>query len=154
MKHLAALLFLWAGPALADCPDPTLNAPTHRATGPELIAPQSWDVRAEGGNLAPCGTWVVNGLGDDLDGFLPVAATATFDLDAMGPHILMVMAQAECGAVLAVREGQGLWYFGREANGRQEVTLWGTGNGPLQVWVGSVELGGCDATLILETFDR
>lgn len=155
MKYIAVVFALWAGSALAVCPDHTLDAPSYSATGPALIAPQTWQVRAEGDHLAPCGTWTVTGIAsDELAGFLPHAPTARFDLDEMGPHILMIMAQADCDAVLAVRGGFGVWYFGRTANARQEVTLWGAGNGPLHVWVGTTEQGGCDATLTLETFDR
>ena len=147
---------LWASPALAICPDPNLTGAGYAAVGADLIVPQHWDVRAMGQHSAPCEDWVATGVvTGDLAGFLPTAPTAVFELDGMGPHIMMVMAQAEeCHPVLAVRSGDGLWYFGQTANGRQEVTLWGAPNGALKVWVGAVTPEGCDGTVTLETFDR
>lgn len=146
---------LWASPALAMCPDPNLEGARYVAAGPDLIVPQHWDVRASGQHPAPCDDWVATGIiSGNLAGYLPSAPTAVFELDEMGPHILMVMAQAECSPVLAVRSGDGLWHFGQTANGRQEVTLWGAPNGALQVWVGATTIEGCDGTVILETFDR
>jgi hypothetical protein len=140
---------------LAACPDPDLAGERYAAIGVDLIAPQSWDVRAVGQHPAPCDDWTATGIvSGNLSGFLPAAPTAVFDLDGMGPHILMVMAQADCRPVLAVRSGDGLWYFGQTANGRQEVTLWGAPNGELKVWVGAATPEGCDGTVILETFDR
>ncbi|MCF2903520.1 hypothetical protein L0666_00835 [Octadecabacter sp. CECT 8868] len=155
MKHIAAFFALCAGPVFADCPDPSLDAPFFEASGPDLIAPQSWDVRATGEHVVPCGAWALNGLSDDrVKGFLPLAATARFELDTMGPHILMVMAEAECSPVLAVQDSRGVWYFGDTANGREEVTVWGASDGPLHVWIGSTEQTACEGTLTLETFDR
>jgi len=90
----------------------------------------------------------------NLTGFQPTAPTAVFELDGMGPHILMVMAQAECSPVLAVRSGDGLWHFGQTANSRQEVTLCDAPNGVLQIWVGAATPEGFEGTVILETFDR
>jgi len=89
-----------------------------------------------------------------VTGRLPIAPTAQFQLSGMGPHILMVMAQASCGAVLAARGGNGVWYFGETSNAREEIVLWGAGDGVLQVWVGSQTEQSCEATLTLETFDR
>lgn len=151
----AIALAVLASPAFAVCPDPTLDSDRYEATGGELIVPQSWEVEVGGTNPAPCPAWLLSGLPvDGLDGFLSPAPTAVFDLDGMGPHIMMVMAQAECQPVLAVRTGDGIWEFGRPANGRQEVTLWGAPDGPLQVWVGSASQQTCEGTLTLETFDR
>ncbi|SMX32223.1 hypothetical protein [Octadecabacter ascidiaceicola] len=155
MIRLSVLLALCGAPALAQCPDPSLDAVQYDASGPELITPQTWEVQVGGAFLAPCPQWAVAGIDvQDLDGFLPAAPTAVFGLDAMAPHILMVMAQAECTPVLAVRSGDGQWFFGSDANGRQEVTLWGAPNGPLQVWVGAATPDGCAGTVTLETFDR
>jgi len=133
-----------------------MDAQTYFATGPELIAPQSWDVSVAGRHPAPCEAWdeagIVNG---QLDGYLPEAPTAVFELEGMAPHILMVMAEATCEPVLAVRSADGLWHFGERRNDRQEATIWGAPDeGPLQVWVGATTEAGCDGTLILETFDR
>lgn len=155
MKYLVLLLTLCASPAVAQCPDPGFDAPRYVTTGPGLIAPQTWDVVAIGGQAAPCDDWIARGVfTDGLTGFLPVAPTAVFDLDGMAPHILMVMAQADCAAVLAVRSGDGQWFFGGTARGREEVTLWGAPNAPLQVWVGTLGGDSCAATVTLETFDR
>lgn len=155
MKVLSLIATLGVSPAFALCPDPDLGGQWYAATGPELIAPQSWPVRAEGTQVAPCADWQEAGIASgELAGFLPVAPTAVFELDGMAPHILMVMAEAQCRPVLAARTGDGLWYFGETANGRQEMTIWGAPDGPLQVWVGSATPEGCDGTVILETFDR
>jgi len=148
-------LIALAAPAFAACPDPSLDSVQYAATGPELIAPQTWDVDVAGTNPAPCPEWLLSGLPvDGLDGFLSPAPTAVFELEGMGPHIMMVMAEAECSPMLAVRGGDGIWEFGRTANGRQEVTLWGVPDGPLHVWVGSATQETCEGTLTLETFDR
>ena len=155
MRYLTFVLALVAAPAFADCPDPNLEGPTYEATGPELIAPRDWDVRAQGDTVVPCAQWAETGvLSGDLDGYLPLAPTARFELSGLGSHILMVMARAECRPILAARTGDGLWYFGETANGREEIVLWGAGDGPMQVWVGSGDPDGCDAILTLETFDH
>ena len=155
MKLFAMMIALTGGPALASCPDPSLGAVEYTATGPELIAPQTWSVRVQGTTEIPCDGWIETGvITADAMGMLPIAPTAQFTLDGMGPHILMVMAQADCGAVLAARGGDGVWYVGRTANGREEITLWGAGDGVLKVWVGSAGGQGCEGTLTLETFDR
>jgi len=155
MKTLTTLIALCAGPALASCPDPSLSADEYTATGAGLIAPQTWPVQAMGEADIPCDDWVKSGviLGETT-GLLPIAPTAQFQLSGLGPHILMVMAQAECGAVVAARTGDGVWYVGETANEREEITLWGASDGVLQVWVGSKGEESCDGTLTLETFDR
>ena len=109
-----------------------------------------------GSDPAPCDTWQAEGIvTGDLAGFLPTAPTAVFELEGMAPHILMVMAEASCDPVLAVRSADGLWHFGEARNDRQEVTVWGAPDeGPLQVWVGAGTEAGCEGTVILETFDR
>lgn len=151
----AVIVGVWANAAAALCPDPDLGGQRYAATGPELIAPQQWSVRAEGSHMAPCADWEEQGIAaGELAGYLPVAPTAVFELDGMAPHILMVMAEAQCRPVLAARTADGLWFFGQTANGRQEVTIWGAPDGPLQVWVGAATEDGCDGTVILETFDR
>lgn len=155
MKILAILATCLAAPAFADCPDPWRAGQAYVATGAGLIDPQSWDMMAAGTEAAPCDAWVERGIvTGELAGFLPLAPTAVFSLDGMAPHILMVRAEAMCRPVLAVRGGDGIWYFGSTVNGRQEVTIWGTPDGPLQVWVGAADREGCAATLTLETFDR
>ncbi|SLN59475.1 hypothetical protein PSJ8397_03162 [Pseudooctadecabacter jejudonensis] len=141
--------------AQASCPDPFLPAETYNATGPDLIAPQSWAVQATAEAQVPCADWAENDvLTHELVGYLPIAPSAVFNLEGMAPHILMVMADAQCDPILAVRSGDGLWHFGQSANDRQEVVVWGAPDGPLQVWVGSARQTSCDATVILETFDR
>lgn len=143
--------------AAAQCPDPVGDQDSVRisASGPELIIPETWDVVAKGVHEAPCDGWVDQGVAaDQVDGFLPASPTVVFDLEEMAPHIFMVMAEAQCGPRLVVRTGDGLWHFGEQANGRQEVTVWGTPDGPLQVWVGTEAQTQCDASLTLETFDR
>ncbi len=156
MIRYALPLCLCAGAAAAQCPDPSLGGDRYAATGPELIAPQRWEVTAVGGDLAPCEDWQTEGIvTGDLEGFLPTAPTAVFELAGMAPHILMVMAEAACDPVLAVRSADGLWHFGEARNDRQEVTVWGAPDeGPLQVWVGSATEAGCEGSVILETFDR
>lgn len=72
----------------------------------------------------------------------------------MAPHILTVRAAAGCRPVLAVRSGDGLWFFGETKNGKQEVTLWGAPDGPLQVWIGAATPEGCEGEIELETYDR
>ena len=120
-----------------------------------MIAPQSWAIRAQGDHITPCADWALAGWDTGgLSGYLPLGATATFNLSGMAPHILVVDAQAECRAVLAVRSGDGQWFFGQPGADGPEVTLWGAPDGPLQVWVGSMSEQGCDGTISLETFDR
>ncbi len=155
MNRLSLLLALVAGPAFADCPDPSLEGPRYLASGPSLLAPQTWAVRAQGAQTAPCADWEREAsTPEDLAGFLPVAPTAVFHLSTMSPHIMIVSAQAECRPVLLLRTGDGLWHFGKTTNARQEVTLWGVADGPLQVWIGSATAQGCNGTVTLETFDR
>ena len=155
MRIFALCLIGCASGAAASCPDPTLDAPRFDATGPELIAPQSWPINVEGEEAVPCAQWALQGsMPLDLDGYLPVAPTAVFDLEGMGPHILMVMAEARCEPILAVRSADGLWHSGETANGREEVVVWGAPDGPLQVWVGARDQTTCDGTVTLETFDR
>jgi len=72
----------------------------------------------------------------------------------MGPHILMVMAEATCGPRLVVRTGDGIWHVAEQNNDRQELVVWSAQDGPMQVWVGAETQTECSATLILETFDR
>ena len=141
--------------AAAQCPEPVLGAGDYSASGPDLITPQSWSVAAQGDIAVPCDDWLQQGVQtDQIDGFLPSRPTAVIDLEEMGPHILMVMAQAQCSPRLAVRTLDGLWHFGTQANGRQEVTIWGAPDGPIQVWLGAESQNECEATLTLETFDR
>ncbi|AKS46511.1 hypothetical protein SAMN05444287_1627 [Octadecabacter temperatus] len=155
MKYLIPLLSVCATPVFADCPDPSIDGPEFSVTGAELIAPQSWDVQAHGTHVAPCAGWDGAFIQTDrVAGFLPIAPTAQFQMDEMGAYILMVVVQAACDPVLAVRSQDGFWEFGETANGRQEAVLWGAPNGGLQVWVGSAERTSCDATVTLETFDR
>jgi len=156
MIRYALPFCLLAGTAAAQCPDPNLSAETFSATGPDLIAPKTWEVAATGALPVPCADWEDTGIvHGDLYGFLPQAPTAVFELVDMGPHILMVMAEASCDPVLAVRSADGLWHFGEVRNDRQEVTIWGApSEGALQVWVGSATEVGCNGTVILETFDR
>lgn len=144
-----------ASPVFALCPDPSLEGATYDATGADLISPQSWDVRAQGDHIAPCANWALADWNTGgLSGYLPLAPTAAFDLSGMAPHILVVAAQAECRAVLAVRSGDGQWFFADQTAAGPQVTLWGVPDGPLQVWVGSLSEAGCDGALTLETFDR
>lgn len=91
-------------PAFALCPDPTLDS----ATDSSLLTPQSSDVRAQGDHIMPCADWALAGV----TGYLQLASTAVFDLAGMAPHILTVEARAECDPVLAVRSGDGQWFFG------------------------------------------
>ena len=120
-----------------------------------MIQPQNWEVVADGAVAVPCEDWVAQGISAErIDGFLPALPTAVFDLEGLGPHILMVMAQSQCDPRLAVRTLDGLWHFGEKANGRQEIVVWSASDGPLQVWVGAGAQEQCDATLTLETFDR
>lgn len=141
--------------AVAQCPEPVLGVGEFRASGANLIVPQDWAVTANGEIAVPCGEWAQQGVqSDQIDGFLPSRPTAVIDLEGMGPHILMVMAQAQCEPLLAVRTADGLWHFGEQGVERQEATIWGAPDGPLQVWVGSKGQEQCDATLTLETFDR
>lgn len=149
------LMLVFVSPAFAVCPDPNLGGQRYASTGGDLIAPKRWPVRAQGTHVAPCAGWAERGIAaDDLAGFLPVAPTAVFELEGMAPHILMIMAEAQCRPVLAARTWDGLWFFGQTANGRQELTIWGAPDGPLHVWVGAATRDGCDGTIILETFDR
>ncbi|WP_375280967.1 hypothetical protein [Pseudooctadecabacter sp.] len=155
MRLIALCLIGYASGAAASCPDPTQDAPRFEATGPDLIAPKSWPIEVAGERIAPCAQWVLQGTAPvDLDGYLPVAPTAVFDLEGMGPHILMVMAEAQCAPILAVRSADGLWHVGETANDREEVVVWGAPDGPLQVWVGAREQTTCEGTVTLETFDR
>lgn len=162
MRHTIAsaiLAALAAAPAFAECPDPdltpALGGPDYTSTGADLIAPQMWTARAQGTAPAPCAEWSEAGIvSGDLAGFLPLAPTAEFKLEGLGPHILTVRALADCRPVLAVRSGDGLWFFGETKNGQQEVTLWGAPDGPLQVWMGSETSEGCDGAIELETYDR
>lgn len=153
---LAPLIFVACATTVqASCPVPVAIAPSFAATGAELIVPQTWDVMAKGEHEAPCDAWREAQVNTgELSGFLPQTPTAVFDLSGLAPHILMVMAQSDCDAVLAVRSGDGQWFFGQDANARQEVTLWGVQDGPLQVWVGAQTPETCEATVTLETFDR
>ncbi len=155
-SFFAAVAFaVLAAPVFASCPLPTLDAPAYSATGQDLISPQSWEVSVQGDHPAPCDAWqeaqVFTG---ELAGFLPEDPTAIFELSGMAPHILMVMARAECTPVLAVRSGDGQWFFGETRNDRQEATLWGAPDGPLQVWVGTATGETCEGVVTLETFDR
>lgn len=155
MIRTALFLILVGTHAAAQCPSTDEDGARFFASGPDLISPESWDVVADGVHGAPCDGWVAQGVaGDQVDGFLPTSPTAIFELDGMAPHILMVMADAQCSPRLVVRTGDGIWHFGEHANGRQEVTVWGTPDGPMQVWVGAEEQTQCEATLTLETFDR
>lgn len=151
----AALCAAWGAAAAAECPDPFALAAQSSATGPDLIVPQRWDVRAGGDLAIPCEGWreagvILNGA----EGFLPAAPTRLFDLSGLGPHILVVRAYAVCDPVLAVQGGDGLWYLGEENGSAREVTLWGASDGILKVWVGSGDTNGCDAQIELETYDR
>lgn len=154
MRYVLFLILLGSGVA-AQCPEPVFGDGEISATGADLIVPQEWSVTAQGENVAPCADWIEQGVvSDQVDGFLPFRPTAVINLSEMGPHILMVMADAQCEPRLAVRTLDGLWHFGEQANGRREVTIWGAPDGPLQVWVGSGTQDQCEATLTLETFDR
>lgn len=154
MKMLFVLFVLCAGSAAAACPDPSLGQDPIAASGPDLLAPQRWTVTVDGAEQAPCATWRDGGVIEAIDGYLPVAPSASFELSGLGPHILMVMAEATCSPILAVQSADGLWHFGETANGREEVVVWSASDGPLQVWVGSTEQTQCDGVVVLETFDR
>lgn len=155
MKILSLFFIGLAASASASCPDPTLDAPRYSATGPELIAPQAWPVDVLAEAVAPCPDWRMQGtVPEQVEGFLPVAPTAVFDLVGLAPHILMVMAQAPCDPLLAVRSPDGVWHFGETANDREEVVVWSASDGPLQVWIGSRGASACSGDVILETFDR
>lgn len=100
-------------PAFALCPDPTLDSARYSATDSWLLTPQSFDVRAQGDHIMPCADWALAGVNTGaLAGYLQLAPTAVFDLAGMAPHILTVEARAECDPVLAVRSGDGQWFFG------------------------------------------
>lgn len=155
MKFLILPLSLLSAPAFASCPDPAADAPSWSATGPELIAPQSWELPFGGETQVPCGEWAFDGRGAALEGgFLPVAPTAVVELSGMGPHILVARATASCEPILAARTPDGLWYFGETRDIYQEITFWGSPSGPLQVWLGAAGRDGCTGTLELETYDR
>ena len=144
-----------ASPAFANCPDPTLDGANFAATGAQLLAPQVWDISAGGNVAAPCADWAASGVNDgQISGYLSVPPTGVFDLTGMGPHILIVRARSQCGAVLAVRSGDGVWYFGDEDGDTTQATLWGVPDGPLKVWVGSKTPDICAGVVELETYDR
>ncbi len=155
MRTAIICMCLWASQAAAQCPEPSVAETGIAASGPDLIVPKSWEVTAVGAHAAPCQVWADQGVNaQSIDGFLPVAPSATFELAGMAPHILMVMAEAACDPRLAVRTGDGLWHFAQSANGRQEVVVWSASDGPMQVWVGAADQTSCEASVILETFDR
>ena len=148
-------LFVTGATRAWACPDPAVPAPTIAATGPELLAPRSWPITAGGPDGAPCPLWVETILGVPDEGArLPRAPSLQVRLTGMGPHILMVRAQAPCDPVLIARTGDGVWYFGEAGDAGPQATLWGAADGILQVWVGAREERGCGGTVTLETFDR
>lgn len=150
---LAAGVILAAGGAAA-CPDPTAYGETYRFTGRELYSEMRFKVVAGGSNsILGCG---IKARSDRGEGFVTTPPDFSVNLSGMDRYKLVVKVASACDSVLLLNTGAQNWYFDDDDNGNLDalITLTRPSNGWLDIWVGTIDGGTCDAILSLETFDR
>jgi hypothetical protein len=136
--------------AAASCPDYGQNGASYSFTSDDLYSEQRLRVAAGGEvNLANCGS--VPGVG-----YVAEAPDFTIQYQTNGGYNLRLRSQGSCDTVLLVNDAAGNWFWDDESGDGPDshIMLANTASGYIDVWVGTYNDEICDATLLLETFDR
>lgn len=148
----ALLILIGATSATFACPDQEQSGEREEFTGEELYTVVSFHVDAGGEtDLAECDNVSIAGA----EGYVVDSPDYTFSLSEMDPYRLVVSVESDCDSVLLVNSPDDEWFYDDDGSGdtNPRIELQTVSEGFLDVWVGTLEGGYCEATLSLETFD-
>lgn len=142
------------GGAASGCPDPNLQGMAVTRTGRDLYNPQDFAVSAGGRqDVGMCGLPIF------ATGYFSAQPNLTFYLSGMQEYArLEIQGEAFCDTVLLVRTPDGAWHFDDDSNGglnpMLDLRTARMMNGRVDVWVGTYDVGGCPATIEMETWQN
>lgn len=146
----AAALSFSATVAAAGCPDYGQNGASYAFSSSDLYSERRLNVAAGGEiDLSTCGS--APGVGHVAE-----APDFTIQYQRSGSYNLRLRSQGSCDTVLLVNDADGNWYWDDESGDGPDtqIFLGDPSSGYIDVWVGTYNDEYCDATLLLETFDR
>ncbi|MEX3015932.1 serine/threonine-protein kinase [Gymnodinialimonas hymeniacidonis] len=142
------------GGTTANCPTWAVPGAELRYTGTEIYTPQTQLLRASGtANLGDCADLPANVVGfvDQIPDFtLYTSEMAQFR------RLELEVEAGECDTVLLVNTQDTVWHFDDNTGSITAPLLNLTGQtaieGRIDIWVGTIDGAGCDATLEIETW--
>lgn len=141
-------LFLTAGVAAARCPDYAQNGSGHSVSSESLYSETRMSVRAGGGvDLGTCSE--APGVGHVSE-----APDFTLNYERTGSYNVRFRSQGNCDTVILINDAAGNWHWDDDTGPDAEVTLGNPKSGYIDVWVGTYGGELCNATLVMESFDR
>jgi len=133
----------------AQCPDFSLSGTALSYTSDALYTPQSLKGFAGGpADIAQCASLPGRG-------FVTLAPDYTFAFTGNDSgRALEVRLESECDNVLLINDPGAGWHFDDDSNGSMGalIRFEAAAEGSYDVWIGSYESAGCNATVTLETF--
>ena len=137
-------------PATAtQCPDFSLSGTALSYTSDALYTPQSLKGFAGGpADIAQCASLPGRG-------FVTLAPDYTFAFTGNDSgRALEVRLESDCDNVLLINDPGAGWHFDDDSNGNMGglIRFEAAAEGSYDVWIGSYESAGCNATVTLETF--
>jgi len=137
-------------PATAtQCPDFSLSGTALSYTSDALYTPQSLKGSAGGpADIAQCASLPGHG-------FVTLAPDYTFAFTGNDSgRALEVRLESDCDNVLLINDPGAGWHFDDDSNGNMGglIRFEAAAEGSYDVWIGSYESAGCNATVTLETF--
>ncbi len=161
-KLICSLLFLIGLTAAASaCPDIRAYGETYKMTGKQLYSRKEFSVVAGGDSwISKCGNVrPTSESGDWGEGRVATRPDFSIELSGMSRYQLSIGALTDvagCDPVLLINTGSENFYYDDDdwGDGDALIELTRPSNGWLDIWVGTYAGDVCDATLVLETFDR
>ncbi len=141
------------GGSAANCPTLAVTGSQQRFTGTDIYTPQNLQVRASGTqNLSAC-----TDLPFNVTGFVDQIPDYTLYLTEMAQfRRLELEVISDCDTNLLVNTQDTVWHFDDSTgeNGAPLLNLTGQAaiEGRIDIWVGTSDGAGCDATLEVETW--
>jgi hypothetical protein len=136
--------------ASASCPDYGQNGASYSFSSNDLYSERRLSVAAGGEiDLSTCQD--APGIG-----YVAEAPDFTIQYERSGSYDLRIRSQGSCDTVLLVNDASGSWYWDDESGHGPDtqVVLNTPSSGYIDIWVGTYNDEICDATLLLETFER
>ena len=133
----------------ALCPDLSQSGTALSYTSDALYTPQTLKVFAGGtADIALCSNLPGRGFVT-----LPPDYTMAFSGNGLG-RALEVRLQSDCDSVLLINDPAADWHFDDDSNGGMDarIRFEAADEGDYDIWVGSYENEGCNASVTLETF--
>ncbi len=133
----------------ALCPDFSLSGTSLQYTSDALYTPQSLKVFAGGSvDIGQCPSLPGSG-------FVTQAPDYTLALTDNGNRrALEVRLASECDSVLLINDPLAAWHFDDDSNGSMDALIRfdAAAEGTYDIWIGSYNSDGCNASVTLETF--